>query len=50
MFYRANDTESAIELDLEALLDQPYLTQGSPGIGGVAKSVPEDFVVEEIPL
>ncbi|MEZ4462164.1 MAG: tRNA pseudouridine(13) synthase TruD [bacterium] len=50
MFYRAIATESAIELDLEALLDQPYLTQGSPGIGGVAKSVPQDFIVEEIPL
>ncbi len=27
----------------------PYLTADLPGIGGVLKSVPEDFLVEEIP-
>ncbi len=27
----------------------PYLTSDLPGIGGVLKTVPEDFVVEEIP-
>ncbi|MBX3439206.1 MAG: tRNA pseudouridine(13) synthase TruD [Planctomycetaceae bacterium] len=28
----------------------PYLTSEFPGVGGVLKHVPEDFVVEEIPL
>lgn len=28
----------------------PHLTKSLPGVGGVIKSVPEDFYVEEIPL
>ena len=28
----------------------PYLTENLPGIGGVIKRVPEDFLVEELPL
>lgn len=50
IFYPAGAQESAIELDLENLLAQPYLTADLPGIGGVAKSKPEDFIVEELPL
>ena len=30
--------------------DLPYLTAGLPGIGGVVKTEPEDFMVDEIPL
>jgi len=30
--------------------DLPYLTKDMPGIGGKIKTVPEDFVVEEMPL
>lgn len=30
--------------------DLPYLTAGIPGIGGVIRAVPEDFVVDEVPL
>ena len=29
---------------------RPYLTEQIPGIGGVIKETPEDFLVEEIPL
>ncbi len=29
---------------------EPYLTTGIPGIGGVIRAAPEDFVVEERPL
>ena len=28
----------------------PYLTTGLPGIGGQMRTVPEDFIVEEVPL
>lgn len=28
----------------------PYLTAGLPGIGGILKSIAEDFIVEEIPV
>jgi tRNA pseudouridine13 synthase len=31
-------------------MNTPYLTADLPGIGGSLKSVPEDFIVEEIPL
>ena len=31
-------------------IPHPYLTPSLPGIGGVSKSRPEDFVVEEVPL
>lgn len=31
-------------------MDNPYLTADLPGIGGTLKTVPEDFIVEEIPL
>ncbi|HDI51124.1 tRNA pseudouridine(13) synthase TruD [candidate division KSB1 bacterium] len=31
-------------------MDYPYLTSDIPGIGGVIKTEPEDFIVEEIPL
>lgn len=30
--------------------DLPYLTHDVPGVGGVIKARPEDFVVEEVPL
>lgn len=40
----------ANELDLEELLAVPYLTADLPGVGGVIRQSPEDFVVEEIPL
>jgi tRNA pseudouridine13 synthase len=30
-------------------VDLPYLTQGLPGIGGVLRAQPEDFVVDEVP-
>ncbi len=50
IFYLARSPESAIELDLETLLAQPYLTADLPGVGGVAKTNPEDFRVTELPL
>ena len=28
----------------------PFLTEGLPGTGGTLKEVPEDFLVEELPL
>jgi tRNA pseudouridine13 synthase len=31
-------------------IPHPYLTPSLPGVGGVSKSRPEDFVVEEVPL
>lgn len=31
-------------------MNLPYLTADQPGIGGTLKTVPEDFLVEEIPL
>lgn len=31
-------------------VDLPYLSVGIPGIGGVIRVVPEDFVVDELPL
>ena len=36
----------------DCLLDEnlPYVTNAFPGIGGILKSEPEDFLVEEIPL
>lgn len=30
--------------------DLPYLTADMPGIGGIIKKTPEDFIVEELPL
>lgn len=40
-------------IDLEthaSLFEAPCLTSDLPGVGGVARSVPEDFVVDELPL
>jgi tRNA pseudouridine13 synthase len=36
--------ESSLDLKL------PYVTAGLPGVGGTLRGVPEDFVVEEVPL
>lgn len=48
--YPGPTSESAIELDLDTLFVQTFLTADQPGIGGVAKANPQDFVVTEIPL
>jgi tRNA pseudouridine13 synthase len=36
-------------MNLEQIVQPPFLTADLPGIGGTIKSIPEDFEVEEIP-
>lgn len=37
-------------LELQKLMNLPYITSDLPGIGGRLRALPEHFVVEEIPL
>jgi tRNA pseudouridine13 synthase len=37
-------------VDFSIVLDLPYITADLPGIGGVLRSTPDHFVVEEVPL